>query len=317
MKRGERLDRPSPKRRGRALMSAAPEKRYWLGAPPREWLAVLFLPVAGGVIVAWLVHVVLRSDPPRTAQWLALSLGLGGGLVAGLAYTLRLALEHRLYLRGAAAIPRNRSRITTIGVPLGIMIALVVAVATGALQVAFLAALVGGGLGLEAGAVATSCACAAKGGSVRRVVPPMRPAVVNARSSPHRLHLCTTVVMPQRTASASSSLVPAAVPGRVGRPASGGENSSLSVSQRCRSSRTRLIAPTVERDRGRRLCAPLAARGAETTPQLARGGAFTMNVATPIVPVRTRSLTRKRGTDLALVPVDDPGRGALDVASRA
>jgi hypothetical protein len=135
-------------------VSAGDDRRYWFGAPPREWLAVLFLPVAGGVIVAWLVHAVMQSDPPRTALWLALALGLAGGLVAGAAYTLRLALEHRLFLRDVTAIARNHSRITTVGIPLGITIALVVAVLSGALQVAFLAALVGAGLGLEPGAVA-------------------------------------------------------------------------------------------------------------------------------------------------------------------
>jgi hypothetical protein len=138
---------------GRAT-SAGADQRYWFGAPPREWLAVLFFPLAGAIVVAWLAHVVLESDAPRTAEWLALALGFAGGLVAGGAYTLRLALEHRPFLRDAAAIARNRSRVTTVGVPLGIAIALVVAVLTGALQVGFLAALVGAGLGLEPGAVA-------------------------------------------------------------------------------------------------------------------------------------------------------------------
>jgi hypothetical protein len=128
------------------------ERRYWLGAPPREWLGLLFFPVGGAVIVGWLVHAILRSDPPRTAQWLSLALGLACGLVTGGAYTLRLALEHRLFLRDAAAIARNRSRVATVGVPLGIAIALA-ALLSGALQVAFLAALVGVGLGLEPGVV--------------------------------------------------------------------------------------------------------------------------------------------------------------------
>jgi hypothetical protein len=135
-------------------VSSAPRGRYWLGAPPREWLAVLFLPVAGGVIVAALAHEVVQSDPPRAELWLALALGLGGGFVTGLAYTLRLALERRLFLRDAARITRNRSRITRVGIPVGVVIALVAALLTGAIKVTFLAAMVGIGFGLEPGAVA-------------------------------------------------------------------------------------------------------------------------------------------------------------------
>jgi hypothetical protein len=136
------------------VMSEAGTHRYWFGAPPREWLAVLFLPAGGAVTVAWLVHGILQSDPPRAGLWLALALGFGGGCVGGLAYTVRLALEHRLFLRDAAAIGRNRSRITTVGIPLGVLLAVLAAVLTGRLQVAFLAALVGAGLGIEPGAVA-------------------------------------------------------------------------------------------------------------------------------------------------------------------
>jgi hypothetical protein len=135
-------------------VSSGRRRRYWLGAPPREWLGVLFFPVAGGVILAALAHEILDSEPPRTDQWLALAVGLGGGLFAGLAYTLRLALEHRLFLSDATEITRNRSRIGTVGVPLGIVLAIVAALLTGAVKIAFLAAMVGAGLGLEPGAVA-------------------------------------------------------------------------------------------------------------------------------------------------------------------
>src|SRR5205823_3096463 len=88
-RRSRRPDRGSP-------INAGPERRYWHGAPRREWMALLFFPVGGTVIIAWLVYEVMRSDSPRAAQWLALALGLAGGLVAALTYTLRLALEHRL-----------------------------------------------------------------------------------------------------------------------------------------------------------------------------------------------------------------------------
>jgi hypothetical protein len=126
----------------------------WLGAPLREWLAVLFLPVAGGVVLAALVVEIVRADPPRTALWFAFAFGLGGGLTAGLAYTLRLALRRRLFIRDEAAVVASRARITTIGIPLGIAITLGVALVSGAAQIAVLAALIGAGLGLEPGLVA-------------------------------------------------------------------------------------------------------------------------------------------------------------------
>jgi hypothetical protein len=126
----------------------------WLGAPLREWLAVLFLPVAGGVVLAALVVEIVRADPPRTALWFAFAVGLGGGLTAGLAYTLRLALRRRLFIRDEAAVAANRARITTIGIPLGIAITLAAALVSGAAQIAVLAALTGAGLGLEPGLVA-------------------------------------------------------------------------------------------------------------------------------------------------------------------
>ena len=86
------LDRSPPRRRGSSAQTPPDTKRrYWLGAPPREWLAPLFLPVCSAVIVAWLVHTVLQADPPRTGRWLALALGLAGGFAASLAYTARLA----------------------------------------------------------------------------------------------------------------------------------------------------------------------------------------------------------------------------------
>lgn len=154
MKPNERLDEGRRAAGAPGRVSERPDLRPWFGAAPREWLAVLCFPVAGAIIVAWLVHVVLRSDSPRTEQWLALALGLACGFVAGFAYTLRLALEGRLFLRDAAAIARNRSRTTTVGVPLGIMIAVVGALLSGALEVAFLAALAGAGLGLEPGVAA-------------------------------------------------------------------------------------------------------------------------------------------------------------------
>ena len=130
------------------------ERSLWLGAPPREWLAVLFLPVAAGVVLAALVVEIARADPPRTPLWLAFGLGLGGGLTAGLAYTLRLARGRRLFIRDEAAVAANRARITTIGIPLGITLAFGVALVSGAAQIAVLAALMGAGLGLEPGLVA-------------------------------------------------------------------------------------------------------------------------------------------------------------------
>jgi hypothetical protein len=135
-------------------MSGGPRQRFWFGAPPREWLAVLFLPVAAGVVIAELTHEILDADPPRTTLWLAFVLGLGGGLVAGLAYTFRLALGRRLFLRDTAGIARNRARIRSMGVPLGIAIAVIAALVTGATRIALLAAAAGASLGLEPGAVA-------------------------------------------------------------------------------------------------------------------------------------------------------------------
>lgn len=135
-------------------MSSAPRRRLWFGAPPREWLGVLFLPVGAVVIVAELGYEILNADPPRRTLWLAFALGFGGGVVSGLAFVLRLAFEGRLFLRDEAAIASSRSRIRSIGVPLGVAIAVVAALVTGETRVAVLAAVAGAGLGLEPGAVA-------------------------------------------------------------------------------------------------------------------------------------------------------------------
>ena len=105
-------------------------------------------------LVSELGHEILQADPPRSTLWLAFALGFGGGLAGGLAFVLRLTFEGRLFLRDDAAISANRSRIGSIGVPLGVALAVVAALVTGETRVALLAAVAGAGLGLEPGVVA-------------------------------------------------------------------------------------------------------------------------------------------------------------------
>jgi hypothetical protein len=110
MKVDERTGDRARKRGGDGAVSNGRDQRYWLGAPRREWLAVVFLPVAGAIVVVWLVHVVRQSDPPRTAQWLSLALGLAGGLVAERATRVSSAAA----AAQAAAAARGRSAATTV-----------------------------------------------------------------------------------------------------------------------------------------------------------------------------------------------------------
>src|SRR3954451_17099042 len=81
--------------------------------PPREWLAVV-PPLLFGVIL-------LGAGGAAAADgdaWLTYVLAALIGAALTLLYTLHLAREHRLFLRGDADVARSRSRIAAF-MPLG------------------------------------------------------------------------------------------------------------------------------------------------------------------------------------------------------
>ena len=73
--------------------------------PPREWLAVLLPPLFGAVLLAAGAVAAGAAD-----AWLVFALSAGIGAAVPLAYTLQLAHEHRLFLRGDASRARSPFR---------------------------------------------------------------------------------------------------------------------------------------------------------------------------------------------------------------
>jgi hypothetical protein len=91
-------------------------------------------------------------------DWLGLALGAVAGAGAFLAYTVKLAREGRLFLRGKREIEQSRERIDRVSVPLGwalgAALVLVGLLAGGTAYVVLLGVLGGTGLGIFPGVFA-------------------------------------------------------------------------------------------------------------------------------------------------------------------
>jgi len=77
-----------------------------LGAPRREWLAVVVPPVLGVALV-----LIGSGSTSGVEGWIAYSVAAVGGLTFAVVYTLYVARRGRLFLRDAAAIEKNRAAI--------------------------------------------------------------------------------------------------------------------------------------------------------------------------------------------------------------
>jgi hypothetical protein len=122
--------------------------------PRREWLAVLFPPAAAAILIAEGA----RRAASASNGWFAFGTALVAGAVVPLAYTIVLAREGRLFLRGEDAIERSRLKIARVGIPVGWLLGvglLAAALALGGLAaLVFYAALGGLALGFWPGLVA-------------------------------------------------------------------------------------------------------------------------------------------------------------------
>jgi uncharacterized membrane protein len=120
-----------------------------------EWLAVAF-PLACAAIL--LTASLIAGVGGSAGEWIAALCAFGAGLLSSGLYTLWLARRGRLFLRDEAAISANRSRIETVGIPLGWSLggaALVAAFILGdSVGIVLMSALAGVLLGLWPGLVA-------------------------------------------------------------------------------------------------------------------------------------------------------------------
>jgi len=110
--------------------------------PSREWLAVLFPPAVAGILLA--AAAVEAASTPK--GWPAFASALVAGAAPPLVYTVVLAREGRLFLRGDA-VERSRTRIARVGIPLGWLLGatlLVASLAAAGLSAVVLYALLGG-----------------------------------------------------------------------------------------------------------------------------------------------------------------------------
>jgi hypothetical protein len=120
--------------------------------PLREWLAVA-LPVFFGITLL-AAGAVSAADADA---WLVYALAAAIGLALPLVYTLRLAREHRLFLRSDAAVARSHRRVgtlTLVGWLLGAAVLAVLVSAGGSGTTAVYAALGGASIGLWPGLLA-------------------------------------------------------------------------------------------------------------------------------------------------------------------
>jgi hypothetical protein len=99
-----------------------PRSRRLFGVPLREYLPFVLL--SGGAAV------LLERAAAAGAGWLGLTLAAVGGALLPLAYTVKLAREGRLFLRGAA-VAENRERIDRVAIPVGWLLAPVFLVLAG------------------------------------------------------------------------------------------------------------------------------------------------------------------------------------------
>ena len=98
--------------------SAKPDPKSGMGlpmrsVPPREWFSVI-LPLLFGVILLGAGGVAAAHGD----AWLDYVLAAVIGFAVPFVYTLRLAREHRLFLRGAVDVTHSRGRIAAF-MPLG------------------------------------------------------------------------------------------------------------------------------------------------------------------------------------------------------
>jgi hypothetical protein len=120
--------------------------------PPREWLAVALPLVFGVSLLA--AGAVSAADADA---WLVYALAATIGLALPLVYTLRLAREHRVFLRSDEAVARSHRRIGTlvpVGWLLGAAALVVLASAGGSGTTVVYAALGGASVGLWPGLLA-------------------------------------------------------------------------------------------------------------------------------------------------------------------
>jgi hypothetical protein len=122
--------------------------------PPREWLAVVLPPTFAVVVLS-----AAAVDAGASAQgWLAFGCAFVGGLVPPLVYTVVLAREDRLFLRGARQIRRNRARTTAAAIPVGWAVGAALVIASAlvgdVVRVTLFAALGGAMLGFWPGLLA-------------------------------------------------------------------------------------------------------------------------------------------------------------------
>ena len=121
--------------------------------PSREWLAVIFPPAAGAVL---LVAGALDAAS-RPHGWLAFGAALAAGAVPPVLCTIMLARKGRLYLRESDAVERSRDRIRRVSIPIGWLLAGLVPVfllVGGLFRVAVVVAFGGAVLGLWPGLLA-------------------------------------------------------------------------------------------------------------------------------------------------------------------
>jgi hypothetical protein len=115
----------------------APEARFGL----QEWVAVIFPPVGICLLIAFAV-----AEIDGRRDWASFAIAIGACSLGAGVYSVVRVRRHGLLLRGQA-VEESRSRITTVGIPFGWLLAaagLGVSAAVGATgQVLLLAALAG------------------------------------------------------------------------------------------------------------------------------------------------------------------------------
>jgi hypothetical protein len=120
--------------------------------PPREWLAVLFPPVAGTILL------VVGADQAGSSDEWPVYLGVAiPAFLIPIAYTAYLARQGRLFLRDASAVDRNRTAIAKAQTWGGLAVTgifLAVGVVTDSVAIVFYAGLGGAALGFWPGIVA-------------------------------------------------------------------------------------------------------------------------------------------------------------------